>query len=74
MPVNLDFDSPPEAKGFKAVVNLDSKVVDFATGISGKIVFKSLGVQCLAVYGCLLRKEDITATSTPLSKGNSVLL
>ena len=68
MPVNLDFESPAEAKGFKAVINLDSKVVDFASGITGKINFKNLGVQCLAIYGCLLRKEEITATSSPLSK------
>jgi predicted methyltransferase MtxX (methanogen marker protein 4) len=68
MPVSLDFESPAEAKGFKAIVNIDSKVVDFANGITGKIIFKNLGVQCLAVYGCLLRKEDITATSTGLSK------
>ena len=68
MPVNLDFESPAEAKGFKAVINLDSKVVDFASGITGKINFKNLGVQCQAIYGCLLRKEEITATSSPLSK------
>ena len=64
----LEFDSPAEAKGFKASVKLDTTNVDIAKGISGVISFINLNVQCLAVFGCLLRKEDITVTSTFISK------
>ena len=71
LPVTLDFESPPEAKGFKALVNLDSRVTDFINGITGNIVFKNLGVQCLAIYGCLLRKEEIHVGSAPLTKGRT---
>lgn len=69
----MEFESPPEAKGFKAVVNIDTKNVDFANGITGTINFKNLGVQCLAVYGCLLRKEEINAGSMPLVKSSTFI-
>ena len=69
MPAVIDFESPAEAKGFKAIVNIDSKAIDFADGITGTIVFKNLATQCLATYGCLLRKEEIVTGSAPLSKG-----
>lgn len=68
-PSILEFESPAEAKGFKASVKLDSTNIDFSKGVTGVITFSNLTVQCLAIFGCLLRKEDITVTSTPLNKG-----
>lgn len=67
-PSQMIFEGPSDAKGFNALVNLDSSNVDIAKGITGIIDFKKLGVQCLAIYGCLLRKEDIAAASLPISK------
>lgn len=69
-PSQMVFESPVDAKGFNALVNIDSCNVDIAKGITGTIDFKKLGVPCLAVYGCLFRKEEITAGSMPINKSN----
>ena len=47
MPTTMDFESPSEAKGFKATVTIDSKNIDFANGITGVIVFKNLEFNAL---------------------------
>lgn len=69
----MEFESPAEARGFKASVKIDSTNIDLNKGITGTITFANLDVHCLAVFGCLLRKEEITATSTPINKGNFYL-
>lgn len=71
LPASLEFVSPPEAKGFRASVSLDDKNIDFSKGITGKIKFDSLTVQCLAVYGCLIRKEDITI-GAPITRSKEI--
>lgn len=73
MPISLHFESPAEAKGFNALVTIDDKNVEIAKGITGTIEFKNLAVQCLAVYGCLLRKEELGFSNTPTSKSRLYL-
>lgn len=69
LPISLDFPGPLEAKNFKATVEIDDKNVDFSRGVTGTINFENLGTQCLAVYGCLFRKEDISV-GAPISKSS----
>jgi hypothetical protein len=69
IPMSIPFESPADAKGFGCQIDLDDTNINIQKGITGTITFKSLKVQCLAIYGCLIRKEEITVGSVPLSKG-----
>ncbi len=68
IPMSIPFESPPDAKGFSCQIDLDDTNVNIHKGINGTITFKNLKVQCLAIYGCLIRKEEITVGSIPLVK------
>ncbi len=54
-------------------MNIDDKNIDFAKGVTGSIDFKGLGVQCLSIYGALLRREEITFGNTPTVKSIAIL-
>lgn len=71
IPAGIDFDTAD--KKFKCQVNLDSKNVNFADGIEGSIKMLALGPGVEAVYGCLIRKEDIALTSTMTKSRSSCL-
>ena len=62
IPAAIDFETPD--KKFKCQVSLPSKNVNFADGIEGAINLLSVGPGIEAIYGCLIRKEDIALTST----------
>lgn len=68
IPLTLPFDSPADAKGFSCTIDLDDTNIDIIKGINGTITFKNLKVQCMAIYGCLIRKEDIAIGSTAIVK------
>jgi hypothetical protein len=68
IPMSIPFESPADAKGFGCQIDLDDTNINIQKGITGTITFKSLKVQCLAVYGCLIRKEEIAVGSVPLVK------
>lgn len=68
IPKSIPFESPAEAKGFSCNVVLTDTNIDILKGITGVIIFKNLTVQCLAIYGCLIRKEEISIGSNQINK------
>lgn len=45
-------------------MDIQDKNIEFGKGIVGKITFKNIQLQCLAVYGSLLRREEISIGNT----------
>lgn len=61
IPASINFDMAD--KKLKLAVSLDSKDINFNDGIQGSIDIESVGPGLEAVYGCLIRKENIAVTS-----------
>lgn len=63
-PQTINFKPASDLKGFQATAQLASTNVEHTEGIKGSIIFDNLETQCLAVYGILLRKEEVNVLST----------